>query len=475
MQKAAFEDQHQMQKDELEILEAILGDEICHERDDEGLLLLRIGVQCKALVKSEAVVLEVTLPPAYPLSLPEVAIIEDGQIGLKASEMLTELLLENAAQKLGNQIIYDLFLLTHEFIVGLIKTRAEAKLSSFLERTQKEGKETLELLGEMKNADEPASGKNFATKVAEAFQAEMNCHFPVASDYISLTDVFNLLPKNLLVVKVENIMRDDIAYKFRAFKEELEKRTQKDVEPAIMFHGTHTNVAASIVRTGILRAGERGVRRIHGAAYGEGIYMGKNAEISLNYCNGDSSGSRLFVCATLKGTTRKELVFDGIDFVVLGSSKQILPLFMVHFRDDCSHVQTDESVIVASKAGTFLSVSPHQIFEHVEGCGGSFNNRLEGRMQDDCESAREAAIARGENMFPKHWKILDVADVDEDDDETAFIRSNFKAKVVILDDESGIEAVGEFGEPFARSYQHDRIVRDWDHENVMPNANLNPM
>lgn len=62
----------------------------------------------------------------------------------------------------------------------------------------------------------------------------------------------------------------------------------------IAYHGTNSRNLASIAKQGLL-VGGRGCARVHGAAYGAGVYCSPYLSVAKGYSGGDHSP--IFVCA----------------------------------------------------------------------------------------------------------------------------------------------------------------------------------
>lgn len=156
------------------------------------------------------------------------------------------------------------------------------------------------------------------------------------------------IPSGLFrVLHVEEILRTDLAKKFKARREEMrdkishmsagslsrflppgvaarraEDAVDKVLAPRLTFHGTKRSNVPSIVRHGFLKpgtalpGGERGkgdpssVHQVQqGSTYGQGVYSSPSAEFCLDYSGhrcgptpaNEYFGLKLIVCATLMG------------------------------------------------------------------------------------------------------------------------------------------------------------------------------
>ncbi|GBG30494.1 Poly ADP-ribose polymerase 6 [Hondaea fermentalgiana] len=481
---------------EIEVLEAVLGEELVAVNTKEtetaagnlkNVRHFHVLVRSSGLSKvcEQAIELEFELPPLYPFSLPSVQVETHGHLRQAQADQLYQELLDAAAKNLGEPMLLDLVDLARDFIVDLIQANAVQASKSSAPFIREKALEILALLrdgnapGEIKavvgdeadkmrdEADDANfhiygkfSGKDYEDyKAIELSQrALVESNLPLVSDFISINELFRLLPATLAVLKIEAIMRPDIAKRFATFREKLAAGAAEAAAspPCIMFHGTYCSSAGSIVRTGLIPAGKRGVKIRNGAAFGNGIYLGATPEVSLAYCDSTRQGTRLFVCAVIKGSRRDHLVYDAPDFCVVGQADQVLPLYVIHCAT--SRYVARESYLAMTAAGSFVAVKVNDMQDH----DGVINNRLDN--DDDTlarvaqEAHREAAIQNASLYFDtKRFKVLDVAPIDDDDDHTQYIGKSDLAPLVVMEN-FGVEACTISGHAQTQTYQTDRII-----------------
>ena len=174
----------------------------------------------------------------------------------------------------------------------------------------------------------------------------------VAREFLgSPRDVIENIPSNMRILHVEEIIRADLAKKFRAKRAELRReienmsytslsrlllpgrtvRRKEDaidriLSPHMTFHGTDRSNVPLIVRHGFLKPGNAlpkefkatgdgsGVHRVQqGSTYGRGVYSSPSPQFALDYSGGvceptlskEYFGVKLIVCATLMGRTKR--------------------------------------------------------------------------------------------------------------------------------------------------------------------------
>ncbi|KAK7943200.1 uncharacterized protein PG986_012313 [Apiospora aurea] len=212
-----------------------------------------------------------------------------------------------------------------------------------------------------------------------------------ASELLGKTpaDIILMIPPQLRVLHVEEVLRQDLLHAFQRRQERLryllsgrsaaylrryvphsvergnrvEDMVEYIVKPSLTWHGTQRQFVPSIVRHGFLKPGqvnpttktEHDVRC--GSTYGRGIYSSPNPAFSLSYANRRCEvtspeqyfGLKLIVCATLRGRsssiTREDEWWDEsrthsddvdsyvgnreLEYIVFDAS-QIIPVYVVH-------------------------------------------------------------------------------------------------------------------------------------------------
>mmetsp|Transcript_21123 Transcript_21123/g.37905 ORF Transcript_21123/g.37905 Transcript_21123/m.37905 type:complete len:517 (+) Transcript_21123:86-1636(+) len=486
---------------ELQVLDAVLGEEMCAENTGvvlgSGAKMLRklnILVQSNALqrVCEDAIMLHIELPPLYPFSLPSMQVDAHGYLKQVQADQLYTDALNLAATQLGQPMILQIVDMARKFILTAIEQNAQVMAQSNALFISQRGKQILDLLHK-ELPDDTIHNDIIYVPDSEGFKLESmpanadfdvyhagtistqlieEANLPLVSDFISIHDLFRRLPSYIAIMKIECIMRLDIAAKFDKYRNELVSRYDPTkgkkaemAEPEVMFHGTATSAASSIVRTGLIPPGKRGVKIRNGAAYGHGIYLGKHPETSISYCRADSYdgeflGNRLFVCAVLKGLKSNELVYDAADFCVVGNDFQVLPLYVIHFHSYDSDMSKD---MVYSNGISYLTMSDGGMLLAVQNHPSHRNHET---LHDTAlKAARNAAIQNASFYIDTtKFKVVDVAPIDEDDDFTPYYDSS-TIGTVFGDDSIGYEACGaSSGFTQTTCYQYDRIVETEEDE-----------
>eukprot|EP00048_Salpingoeca_helianthica_P018552 m.242339 g.242339 ORF g.242339 m.242339 type:complete len:479 (+) comp25538_c0_seq1:126-1562(+) len=95
---------------------------------------------------------------------------------------------------------------------------------------------------------------------------------------------------------------------------------------SLAFHGTNVQNLESIFHRGLLPGGTHGIPRAHGAAYGTGVYLGRDALTSTSYC---CAKTTMLVCALAEAHVG--LVRDA-GSIVVAHQGTVVPLFMLHYN-----------------------------------------------------------------------------------------------------------------------------------------------
>ncbi|CAK9102867.1 Poly ADP-ribose polymerase 6 [Durusdinium trenchii] len=460
-------------EEELDVMQAIFGDDVAVERDEArktacvNIAVRLLALQGDAGIEEEedvsdlrrSMVLKLDLPALYPFSLPQVSLESRGAVPHQTSEALYLEVLGLASEKLGEPMMYDLFGVVQAFLEDFICRKAAELSKSSAGWLSDLG---MWALHNLRDAPETAENCEEASvdKAVECEGEELaGVSVPVASEYVALHDVFALLPENMAVLKIEDILREDHQERFELLRQNLIKAIKNEnderCKPRIVFHGTSAANVGSIIRTGLCVPGNRGVGVANGQALGKGIYVAHDASYSLNYCRSSADGHyRLFVCALLpKNTGRKAFVYDDGNVSVVDSEDQLLPLYVIHFDVVYGHA-SDSSYLVMTKAGTFLTMSGHDMVE------GGFTNRLkqenDGLHEEIKRAAREQSLANASHYFDlKKYRVLEVAEVDDDDDMTAYWET--KASAHVVEDGAVLEALDKEGGCQTGDYQEERF------------------
>eukprot|EP00741_Cyanophora_paradoxa_P019127 tig00021126_g18468.t1 len=263
------------------------------------------------------------------------------------------------------------------------------------------------------------------------------------------------LPAHVVCVRVENVLRPDLASRFRRLWARMREHyghaqspafptapspngRLRFSEPCTTFHGTRYRTLPSIVRNGLLPPGTIESRFSVGV-FGKGIYSSPLASVALGYSEAQNAweasgathsahsyGQRLIVCSTLMGrpclltsTAYDQPVAAGFDshispggreFVVF-SAAQILPVLVLTILDRNSLAAAPAALL----PGSALRAQLRQQAEEEE------------REEGPAAAARRAARleARARKHLPYGFgpygagklEVLEVADSDSDEED----------------------------------------------------------
>jgi hypothetical protein len=151
-----------------------------------------------------------------------------------------------------------------------------------------------------------------------------------------VTDHFKALFGAVGVRSVELILNRRLVERYERRRAELLSLGVQMAEERLVYHGTNPSNHESIVQKGLL-VGGRGVTRVHGASYGEGVYVGAEPGIAMSY-----GGSSFLFCRVLMGRTTTDgnaymsgagttyESYDGQGFCVVYREDQVLPCYIIH-------------------------------------------------------------------------------------------------------------------------------------------------
>jgi hypothetical protein len=101
---------------------------------------------------------------------------------------------------------------------------------------------------------------------------------------------------------------------------QFKKLSRTSAHYCLVWHGTTPEAVPSILARGLLPGGSRGVPRRHGAAYGHGVYVGKEFGASAHYSKGT-----FILCALFSS---KALYTNYYDFMVVKSHGCLVPVMV---------------------------------------------------------------------------------------------------------------------------------------------------
>jgi hypothetical protein len=100
----------------------------------------------------------------------------------------------------------------------------------------------------------------------------------------TMASIFAHIPDDMSVLKIEIILNRFLCQEFQKFA--------NDKSREVVFHGTSAANVQSIVKNGMWTD----VRAAHGRAYGNGVYVSKQPDVSQGYTCGEGC---IFVCAAV--------------------------------------------------------------------------------------------------------------------------------------------------------------------------------
>ena len=112
---------------------------------------------------------------------------------------------------------------------------------------------------------------------------------------------------------IKCVLNFDILWKFISFR----NGDTENVEMA--YHGTRSQNDDSIINRGLIVGGEKGVKRLNGAAYGRGIYCSPELNTACSYAAGS-----VFACLIRKDFVNRH----GSSIYVVPKDYDIVPLYL---------------------------------------------------------------------------------------------------------------------------------------------------
>lgn len=109
------------------------------------------------------------------------------------------------------------------------------------------------------------------------------------------------------------------------------KKRGLPIEEQILFHGTNSKNIEKIVTEGFKIGGKKGHAVTNGTSYGKGIYTAKSNATPISYSR-DRNVVIALKAITGKKNTHWRSPCKEKDWIILQSSKQTLPCYIVHFN-----------------------------------------------------------------------------------------------------------------------------------------------
>ncbi|XP_065906292.1 uncharacterized protein [Dysidea avara] len=401
-----------LQKEETEALAAIFGEEFQSLNESCSCFLIHISSQSGDIKDADAINIWFCLPPNYPC-IPPVFEIETNQsqsLSYRDADQLYDLLMMEATNGLGKGVVFALVSAARDFVAELLEKRQKQEQEQELlkQRLQPTAIEEDKVVDKDTESDEDGS----------RFYSDDMVYKP--SHFIgSVRDLLKKIPPDLQVTHIENIMRQDLAHRFKGtmhaisqalWKKKRSHPQQYSLEAQIAFHGTRMSALPSIVQKGLIVPGEKGVEVEHGSRYGVGIYLSPNADFSLHY----SDNGQLIVCACVMG-----FVFRGDNYkkpdsryftftspcgneLVFFNAAQVLPCYVIKLQ----HGPIDRQYTV-QQLPPLLQKFQEENNEDIT----------------DVKKKQEKLLARANKFLPYGFGpgsrtiIEDVGDIDDDEED----------------------------------------------------------
>lgn len=227
--------------------------------------------------------------------------------------------------------------------------------------------------------------------------------------------IIKKMPADITIKNVETILRQDLLWRFKKFKQYLKDKYPKHPrlsEIEIAFHGTRTDRLDGIVEKGLMIPNRgNGLDAVScGARYGKGIYLSPDADFSMHYCRGDTC---LLVCAVLPGKKH-----------ICSANRWDSQL-----EEGCdSHVSADKTeLIVFDEAQILPCVVIHYEQSENTRIFGEKRVKYRDQMKTMNEKEKKEFLASfGQSLLPygfgkaKNCEFLDVTFPDDDDDDVTW-------------------------------------------------------
>ncbi|XP_065177624.1 uncharacterized protein LOC135808369 [Sycon ciliatum] len=324
-----------LQQEEAEVLQAILGDGLTFCSDDRRSLRAQLYLNRDGENIEYGAIL-FFIPEEYPGCVPifELEVSKTKYLAMTDADYIYDQVLATAVSHVGTVMIYDLiwratFLV--ESVAELRSVRESEQATAWAKAAdEKKWQQRLILPWQMQSCElaEPATAKE-ETVGADEFEAStallvhegstamgglpakcpaVSCDMYNPAHFVGpMKDILAAMPNHLRILKVENILKDDLARRFESCWNKMRTAYWHSVrrkidnfqcEPVMAFHGTNERNLPNIVKQGLVVPGTKpGVTVQHGSYLGVGIYTSPSIELSLGY----SSRLRVIVCAVLLG------------------------------------------------------------------------------------------------------------------------------------------------------------------------------
>jgi hypothetical protein len=444
----------EIKKDELEALHAIFGQDV----EDSGEGFFRIYIQAGAAPSD--VQLEFSLPLSYPLGSPPLySVVSCGKRGWlpKLNAVLHRTCQEHSST--GMPFVHDMVLAVADCIrngeaqpaipASIVPRLPVLEAGDWREECCTDERILIEHLDPVDFVGSPLS-------VLKHLRDRCSMNFPC--------------------LKVENVVRADLAHRFLRRRHELRAQMERWGEVRMAFHGSPDDRVGSIVQKGLLVGGE-GIGVRCGASYGKGVYTSPSADFSLSYSSG-----KLLVCAVLLGAPRMTSRSGGLDKKqpkgkggtfhsnlsgatpegssewVLHDAAQVLPCYVLHLQTaGYGRGGADPRALPLPAVGTARAPAAGGAGASGAGDGAVLSRQEKEGMKTDLlgRAAKHFAVSGGGIMWGgKRMVVEDVADSDDDDDLTSYEAQQYMRAE---------EAAGGYGKYRCCSRDADAASAEFEH------------
>ncbi|GAQ88442.1 hypothetical protein KFL_004280130 [Klebsormidium nitens] len=228
----------------------------------------------RAATESAGLWIAVARTERYPDTQPLIEVQNQGAISHRAEDELYDSLLLAAASQLGSETIYTLVELAVDFYTTYVEAAAARQLAA-----QVSGVTAGIVGGKIDTKEEIGTTESWTEYRPSPFAG-------------GVMEVLGSLPKEIGVLNIENVLRQDLAELFVEKREVLRKK-----HPQLA-------VAADVIR--MFQRDCHAQRPEHCPTFGKGIYLSPDSSYSVPYCwSDDAREHRLLVCAALPGWPEK--------------------------------------------------------------------------------------------------------------------------------------------------------------------------
>eukprot|EP00026_Physarum_polycephalum_P005459 Phypoly_transcript_05493.p1 GENE.Phypoly_transcript_05493~~Phypoly_transcript_05493.p1 ORF type:complete len:481 (+),score=72.72 Phypoly_transcript_05493:2-1444(+) len=424
----------QKQKDELDVLSAVYGDDFTLLPSQEGGdTMIDIKIRNLFVENSHSFTFSVNIPETYPNVPPLFDIHALNGFKRDYIDRLWQSIIEIGENKIGQPMLYDMTSYCQEYIANLQtqpKEESPAKVPEVLPKVEIV-EEKPEIYWEEK-------------RVFTSVEFRSNFRY---SDLFS--EIRKFESTEYRVVRVENIRN---VHREALFDQRFSGRNK--IKPIWVWHGTSMRNIPSIIARGLLPAGNSNVKMEHGNAYGNGIYLAKDPTLSLGYSETiqEKAVRRLLLCALFR---KQSSCISEYDWgYVCADGGVILPSYAVDVILD------REAYFTRRQQATQAEPELHKLMET------DFSD-LKGKEKMEkmkAYAARHLPFGYG-GASGDAFTVLEVAPHDDDDDDTTYSEQLYNEEH--YDETPCSEYSTEINmttSEFEKAYVHDRTEERISHK-----------